>query len=303
MRTLVNSHPPCRDERMTPSQPRDIEIQTRYLRIAARLWGDPGGVPVIALHGWLDNAASFDALAPLLNDLCLVAVDMPGHGRSEHRPAGVPYHFVDSIPDVLAIADALDWPAFSLLGHSLGAGIAAVTAGTAPQRIRRLALIEGLGPWSGSAEGGPVRLAEAAEHLLYKQTHRVPSYPNVEQAARARQQAGDLSFDAALTLARRGTRPVGERVTWRTDPRLMHRSPMYLTEAQVRAFLPRISAPTLLIWGESGLSSPRQHLEERMTLVPDLTFRHLPGGHHLHMDNPGPVAAVIQPFLTERRRP
>lgn len=282
---------------MTPALPRNIEIQTRHLRIAARQWGDPDGIPVLAIHGWLDNAASFDALAPLLSGMNLIAVDMPGHGLSEPRPPGVPYHFIDSIPDVVAVVDALGWQQFSLLAHSLGAGISAIVAGTIPERIQRLALIEGLGPWSGDAADCPAQLAEATGHLLYKERRRAPSYASLEDAARARQKAGDLGFESALTLARRGTRPLGERVTWRSDPRLTYRSPIYLTEEQVCAFLQRIAAPTLLIWGEAGLDSPRQHLEERKRLVADLIFRRLPGGHHLHMDNPGPVAEAVQAFL------
>ncbi len=282
---------------MKPAMPRDIEIQTRYLRIAAKQWGDPDGIPVLALHGWLDNAASFDMLAPRLNGIHLIAVDMPGHGISEPRPPGIPYHFIDSIPEVVAIADALGWRRFSLLAHSLGAGIAAVAAGTVPERIERLALIEGLGPWSGEAEDCPAQLAEATGHLLYKERQRAPRYASLEEAARARQNAGDLSFESALALARRGTLKVGDRFTWRSDRRLTYRSPIYLTESQVRAFLKRIAAPTLLIWGEAGLDSPRQHLEERKALVADLDFRRLPGGHHLHMDNPEPVAEAVQAFL------
>ncbi|MEZ5601350.1 MAG: alpha/beta fold hydrolase [Candidatus Competibacteraceae bacterium] len=96
----------------------ELELQTPYLRLAARAWGPLDGVPVLALHGWLDNAASFDALAPLLPNTRLVALDLTGHGRSEHRPAGVHYHFVDFIPDVVAAADALGWNRFALLGHS-----------------------------------------------------------------------------------------------------------------------------------------------------------------------------------------
>ena len=65
---------------------RDIELQLPHIRIAAREWGDPEGEPVLAIHGWLDNAASFDTLAPLLAELHLVALDLPGHGRSQHRP-------------------------------------------------------------------------------------------------------------------------------------------------------------------------------------------------------------------------
>jgi pimeloyl-ACP methyl ester carboxylesterase len=55
------------------------------LRLAARVHGPADGRPVLAAHGWLDNAASFDHLAPLLPGLRLVALDLAGHGRSGHR--------------------------------------------------------------------------------------------------------------------------------------------------------------------------------------------------------------------------
>lgn len=54
----------------------ELELQTPWLRLAARAWGPSGGLPVLAVHGWLDNAASFDVLAPLLPGMRLVAVDL-----------------------------------------------------------------------------------------------------------------------------------------------------------------------------------------------------------------------------------
>lgn len=284
---------------MTASLPREIMIRTRFLRFAALSSGPSDSAPVIALHGWLDNAASFEPVAAHLPELHLVAVDLAGHGRSDRRPAGVPYHLVDFVSDVIAVADGLGWERFDLLAHSLGAGIATLVAGTVPERVRRLALIEGLGPWSGAAAATPDRLAEAIGQLLYKRRTRGPSYVNLEAAARARQQVGDLSGEAALILARRGTQTVGGRVRWCTDPRLTYRSPTYLTEEQVLAFLPRIRAPTLLIRGEAGLASPRQNWEDRIRRVPNLTLAVLPGRHHLHMEEPESVARLLREFFAE----
>src|SRR5580765_8467017 len=83
---------------------------------------------VLALHGWLDNAASFVPMAKHLDGIELVAVDLPGHGHSVHLPPGSIYTFEMAVHHVLDIADALGWERFSLLGHSMGAGIASLVA-------------------------------------------------------------------------------------------------------------------------------------------------------------------------------
>ncbi len=63
--------------------------------LKALTWGDPAGVPVLGLHGWQDNAATFTGLAPHLDGIYLVALDLPGHGRSDWRPPGMAYGFLD----------------------------------------------------------------------------------------------------------------------------------------------------------------------------------------------------------------
>ncbi|MCG8335651.1 MAG: hypothetical protein MJE63_14115, partial [Proteobacteria bacterium] len=64
----------------------EVEIKTAHFRYAAKRWGNKKGQKILALHGWLDNAATFDHLAPLLPEVDLVALDFPGHGFSAHRP-------------------------------------------------------------------------------------------------------------------------------------------------------------------------------------------------------------------------
>jgi len=86
-------------------QGKEIQIELPYLKLAAKQWGNPAGMPVLAIHGWLDNAGTFDHIAPLLPDLNLVAIDLPGHGLSEHRPMGTNYHFIDYIQWVCTVVD------------------------------------------------------------------------------------------------------------------------------------------------------------------------------------------------------
>src|SRR5687768_9636862 len=83
--------------------------------LAARRHGT-GGVRVLALHGWLDNAMSFAPLAAVLPELEIVALDLPGHGHSAHRPSRSWYHYVDYVDDALAALDALGWDDCVLLG-------------------------------------------------------------------------------------------------------------------------------------------------------------------------------------------
>ncbi|MER2604098.1 MAG: alpha/beta fold hydrolase, partial [Candidatus Competibacter phosphatis] len=182
----------------------ELELKTPYLRLAARAWGPLDGVPVLALHGWLDNAASFDALAPLLPNTRLVALDLTGHGRSEHRPPGIHYHFVDFIPDVVAAADALGWDRFALLGHSLGGGIASFVAATLPERIDRVAMIEGLGPPTSDPADGPANLRKTIQQMDALPRKRPPVYANLEAAIQARCEASGLSWAAATILVERG---------------------------------------------------------------------------------------------------
>ena len=99
------------------NQPEELEIQTSSIRLVAKCWGNPNGLPVLAFHGWLDNAATFDNLAPLLPELRIMSLDLPGHGHSDHRPSGSAYYFIDLVMVVIEVADVLGLESFSLHHH------------------------------------------------------------------------------------------------------------------------------------------------------------------------------------------
>ena len=251
---------------------------------------------MIALHGWLDNAASFDPLAPKLSDARVMAVDLAGHGLSDHRPAGAAYHLLDYVRDVIAIADALQWERFVLMGHSLGAAIASLVAGVIPKRVSRLALIEGLGPLTAAPEALPVQLAASVQDQMLAAQKARPVYANREALVTARRRAGDLSSASARILIQRGTQSYRGGWTWRSDARLRCRSPR-LSEDQVEAFLRRIAAPTLLIFGENGLETQYAEMSRRSDWLSDVSVVRLPGGHHLHMQPTPALTDAINAFL------
>lgn len=283
--------------------PREIELRTPNLRLAARAWGRPGGQRVLALHGWLDNAASFDALAPLLDDVELVALDLPGHGRSEHRPQGAWYHFIDYGTDVVAAADVLGWLDFVLLGHSLGGALASVLAAALPNRVRALWLIEALGPISTAPEKAPELLGKALAEREQLREKSLRVFASLEPAISARRQANGLGEFAARTLVERGVRAVEGGYVWSSDPRLTLTSAIRLTEEQVRAYVAAIACPTLLVLADPPAPFVDLALmRARVDLVRGIRTVTLPGSHHLHLEDPVPVAAAIKAFRERSER-
>lgn len=277
---------------------RDIELVLPGQRLAVRVWGDESLPKLLALHGWLDNAASFDALAPLLcRHFHIAAIDFPGHGRSDWRPPGAWYHYVDYLSDALAAADALGWNRFGLLGHSLGGAVASMLAGACPDRIERLLLIEGLGPLTQAVEQALAQLQRAfvERAAAAEKTPRV--FADLDEAISARIRANDLSRAAARMLVERGVKPVEGGLTWSTDPRLLLASPVRYTEDQILAVLRGIRAPTGLILAEPEQPyMPRTAMDRRIAQVAGLEVVRIAGTHHLHLEDGAPVAAELLGF-------
>lgn len=265
-------------------------IERPHLRLAALANGG-SGPRVLALHGWLDNAASFGPLAECLEALDLVCLEFPGHGRSEPRPPGARYHFDDYVIDVLAAADALGWGRFHLLGHSLGGAVGAVLAAACPDRVASLVLIEGLGPISAP----PDQTASQWRRALADGRERPRRlYPDLDSAAHARSRDTDLPLSSARMFAERGLVVADGGLHWGHDLRLTASSTSRYTEPQVLDLIASIHAPVLNIDSEppSGIL-PQALLQRRLAALRDHRILSAPGGHHLHMHHPAAIAPAI----------
>ena len=278
--------------------PRDIELILPGQRLAAQAWGEESKPKLLALHGWLDNAASFAALAPLLcRHFHIVAIDFPGHGRSDWRPPGTWYHYVDYLSDALAAADALRWERFGLLGHSLGAAAASMLAAACPGRIERLLLIEGLGPLTQATELALEQLQRAFADRNSADAKAPRVFKDLDEAVVARMRANDLSREAATLLVERGVKTVAGGLTWSTDPRLLLSSPVRNTEEQILAVLRGVRTPTGLILAQPEQPyMPRAAMDRRIAQVDGIEVTRLAGTHHLHMENAQAVAAHLLRF-------
>ncbi len=275
----------------------EITLEIPNLRIAARRSGNPDGPKLLALHGWLDNAASFEPISPYFADYDLVAIDLPGHGRSSHRAPGAWYHLIDNCSDVLAVADALGWSRFSILGHSLGGAIASVFAAAAPERVEKLYLIESLGPISTEAAKLPDLLGRAMADRMAITGKQLRRFPSLEPAIAARRTNRDmpLSEASARVLVARGVRVVEGGFEWSSDPRLTLTSAIRYGENQIGAYLAAIRCPLRLVIADPPMPFvDPAHLQERARLVPDLRYDSISGSHHLHMETPELVAQALR---------
>ena len=266
--------------------------------LAARRFGTRGGTRVLALHGWLDNANSFTPLAAALPELDLVALDLPGHGHSAHRPPRSWYHYIDYLDDALAALDELGWDEAVLLGHSLGGAVASVLAATHPQRVGKLMLIEALGPIAARPGTAVESLRKAFEERATAADKQLRTFAHPSEAIAARMRANGLSEAAARLLVDRSLRAVPGGFAWRSDPRLTVATPVRIHEDTIREWLAAIECPTLLIAADPSPPYFEATLREaRMACLRDLRSAVLPGNHHLHLEDPQPVAREIRAFL------
>lgn len=281
--------------------PKERQFTLNGLTFCAMEWGDDSGEPVIALHGWLDNAATFINLAPHLQGLHIIALDMAGHGKSAHRLGCGAYSFWDDLQDIFALADKLGWSRFSLLGHSRGAIISVIAASVFPERVKRLALIEGVSPEPLSADNAPQQMAQSLKYLASLQRKPRTVY-STEQAAIVARMNGMfvLSEAAATPLTQRGIRKVTGGYSWSSDIRLMAPSPLKLTQEHISVFLRTIKCPVKLILAEEGLPKIYPTLITMLKAFPHIPYCILPGGHHLHLESEHlSVANVLTSFFSE----
>lgn len=120
-------------ERRRSLKSKDLLIPVCYGYLHAKDWGHPDGVPVLAIHDWLDNCASFEPLLPLLDpSLRVVTLDLVGHGASSNLPRGFQYSHQQFVEDMDCVLEYLGWSSCAIIGHGVGATMALYYAGLNP---------------------------------------------------------------------------------------------------------------------------------------------------------------------------
>lgn len=273
------------------------------LSIAAKFWGDDSGFPVIALHGWLDNAASFDVLAEQLPSLQILAIDLPGHGLSDHKPPSGDYAIWDDLRCIVSVANQMGWQEFSLLGHSRGAIIAVLLSASTPERIRHLICLDGLLPPPEAATNFPAQMAKYLKDYTQTSLSRGDKgHADFDAAVTARCKATPMtSAAAALIVARASFQADDGRYYWRSDKRLKLASPVKLSLEQLQAAIDAITSPAMLISATQGLGEWLPTLP--VNIASRFRVREIDGQHHCHMEGQSSqIATWIVEVLNSGKR-
>ena len=243
----------------------------------------------------------------LPEDIHFIAIDFPGHGKSSHRWPGMPYIHFEYIADVKKVVSQLGWERFTIIGHSMGANVASLYAGTFPFEVEKLILLDFGGPGVIFANKTALVLARYASTMSVTKTVTLRSYQSLESAAERRQLPSlenTLRKEDAMLLTERGTRITENGVVFSHDPILKH------------AYLPFIEPQSLMV---SILSNTRcavlvlqstdyvlQRIEkeaqvERIKIIYQNAtcklWKRVKGAHHFHLENPEQVAQEIKEFL------
>jgi len=276
-------------------------IEREYLvegfRFAGKEWHPDQPKKMLALHGWLDNAASFDVIAPLLPDYHIIALDLPGQGLSDHRSAEGSYNIWDDLTDLARFIDHQGWQNCTLLGHSRGSIIALLLAVTQPKRISALIGLDAITPEPKAIDDAPAQLAKYVNGNLSLVNKRLSSYQSAEDALKARIQVSGMQEHSARMIVDRSLYQDGDVYRWTHDARLMLSSAFRLTAEHNQAFVNALSVPCLVLLAEDGLIK-RFDLMGELADFSTIEYEVLSGSHHFHMEQQAPLLANrIHAFL------
>ncbi|MGE3270828.1 MAG: alpha/beta fold hydrolase [Chloroflexota bacterium] len=252
---------------------RDGAFETRVQKAGS-------GSPVLYLHGAEGPLTGWPHFLDLLSAHCqIIAPDLPGFGESTGG---------ERLEDILDLSiylqdllDALSLERVSIVGHDLGGMAAAELAAVADRRVTSLVLIAPLGLW---ADDDPILdfYATPRDDLTPLSWH--DPHSAAATAVLARPETDEAAHRAGLMLNR--NLAASTRFLWPIPDRGLTRR------------IHRVSAPTLLVWGDSDGVVPPSYGPRWQHALKDARLAGIPGaGHFPMLEQASLTADYVVPFL------
>jgi pimeloyl-ACP methyl ester carboxylesterase len=293
------SPPATRRERRVRAVPRidRVEVSLHGHRVNFNIAGQ--GPPVVLIHGVAGRAAQWDQTAQLLAEgHTVVAPDLLGHGDSA-KPRG-DYSLGAHASGIRDLLVGLGIERASVVGHSLGGGIAMQFAYQFPERCERLVLVSsgGLGGEvhpllrAATLPGSELVLPLLAHPRLLDVASLIPralgriglhTRPDLTEMARGYQSLSNAEARSAFIHTLRSViDPTGQRIN--ASDRLYLASKM----------------PSLIVWGCRDRIIPVEHAQPAHEAMPGSRLELLDeAGHFPHLDEPLRFARTLEDFFAE----
>jgi pimeloyl-ACP methyl ester carboxylesterase len=262
----------------------------------------PSGLTIVLLHGFMDAGATWDMVAPALarGGHEVIAPDLRGFGQSDYIGPGGYYHFPDYVADLAELIDSLAPRRLGLVGHSMGGTVAALYAGTYPERVERLALLEGMGPM-GTEPAVAVDRMQAWLRTLREVSRQPKPLSSLQEAVeRLSLHHPRVSREVIESRAKLLTRVDDSgRLIWAYDPLHRTTAPTPFSVESFQAFLRQIECPTLVVSGGVTGWHPADEAARLSCLKHAVTFELPHAGHMMHWTEPGALAHRMFTFFSE----
>ncbi len=286
-------------EKRTPPRASPVETKTAIVHGRAITYAEAGSGPVLLLiHGMAGNRENWRAaIEPLARAHTVIAPDLPGHGDSE--PGGGDYSLGSLASALRDLLFSLGHERATLVGHSLGGGIAMQFTYQFPEMVERLILVSsgGLGPEvsvilrAAALPGANAFIAATAGvggragSALGRGLGALGLRPNPDVAEVARGYASLAEPDRRAAFLATLRSVVGTR-----GQRVAAGDRLYLAE----------TLPILIVWGSRDPIIPASHGEEAHAALPGSRLEVFEGAGHLpQLEEPGRFVAVLERFLAE----
>lgn len=291
-------------------EPEEIQIPVPWGFISGKLWGSNDKQPILAIHGWQDNAGTFDTLAPLLSsNLPILSIDLPGHGYSSQLPQGQFYYlFWDGVIILRRIVKHYKWNKVKLMGHSLGGAISFLYAAAYPNEVDMIISLDIASP---SVRDITKLVTVTGEHidkfLKYEDLtlDNIPCYDYNEMIKIVENAyEGSINKDGAQILMKRGMQKSFTSGTYyfSRDPRLKVSSLGLLSLDLVLAYASQIKCAYLNIRAVPGMTfEAADHYQKVLDKIKEkarvFEYHEVQGTHHVHLNNPERIAPIVKNFL------
>jgi pimeloyl-ACP methyl ester carboxylesterase len=274
--------------------------QSQGLTLHYTDWGNAAAPPLILIHGGLDQSRSWDQVAlSLRTNFHVIAPDLRGHGDSDWA-SGSSYSLADHVYDLTCMMTSLGLEKAAIVGHSMGGMVSLVYAGAFPEKVSRLAVLDGVTNFPArKIKPIEARIAEwiaVLDKTAWRKTHRYASVADAAERMRARN--ARLTRKQAMHLATHALKQDADgSYIWKFDPYLRAPAPYRLSLQDHIALWSGIACPTLLVaGGESFLPDPEKagvlgHFRQAELV------RIEGAGHWLQHDKPAEVIDVLKTFL------